>query len=308
MNKMDIKSSTRTDNIPDDIAAKLKDMGKQFNEEIAGETREIYMPILNAIDRSGISVTSDVSYGPDERNLLDVHVADEGVTGAPTVIFFHGGGYVRGHKNVAGDMLHGNVANFFVRNGMIGLNATYRLAPEAKWPDGATDVGAALAWAQENIAEYGGDPDKIFLLGQSAGACHVATYVLRKAMHPGDHGPGCAGAILMSGVYGNNPANAAPNQIAYFGEPSEKYTEMAVLGNVDHGDTPVMMSNAEYDPIAWERFGIQLLEEIATKFDWIPRYKQMRGHNHVSQVYSIGSGDNGVGPDMIDFINQTLNG
>jgi len=127
-------------------------------------------------------------------------------------------------------------------------------------------------------------------------------------MHPNDQGPGCAGIILMSGVYGNNPANAAPNQIAYFGEPSEKYNEMAVLGNVDHGDTPVMMSNAEYDPIGWERFGIQLLEEIAVKFDWIPRYKQMRGHNHVSQVYSIGSGDNGVGPDMIDFIDQTLNG
>jgi len=50
-----------------------------------------------------------------------------------------------------------------------------------------------------------------------------------------------------------------------------------------------------------------LLAEIAEKFDKVPRYKQMRGHNHVSQVYSIGTGDNGVGPDIIDFINHTLN-
>lgn len=308
MNKMESQSSKRVHNMPEEIAAELKGIGKVFNEDVAKRTKEIYMPILSAIDQSGIAVTSDVSYGSDERNLLDVHVAESSVSGAPTVIFFHGGGYVRGHKNVEGELLYGNVANFFVRNGMIGINATYRLAPEASWPDGASDVGAALAWARENIASYGGDPEKIFLLGQSAGAAHVATYVLRKEMHLGDQGPGCAAAILMSGVYGNDHTNAAPNQIAYFGEPSEKYADMAVLGNVDYGGTPLMMSNAEFDPIGWEKFGIQLLVEISEKFDWIPRYKQMNGHNHVSQVYSIGSGDNGVGPDMIDFIDNILNG
>ncbi|MBT4940551.1 MAG: alpha/beta hydrolase [Rhodospirillaceae bacterium] len=298
----------RVHNMPDEIAAEIKSIGKVFNEEVAGKTREIYMPLLNAIDRSGIDVTSDISYGPHERNILDVHVPENGLSDAPTVIFFHGGGYIRGHKNVEGDVLHGNVANFFVRNGIIGVNATYRLAPEAKWPDGATDVGAALAWARDNIADYGGNPDKIFLLGQSAGANHVATYVFRKSLHPSEGGPSCAGAILMSGVYGQGPGGPAPNHIAYFGEDSSKYAEMVTLGNVEHGDTPVMMSNAEFDPIGWERFGIELLAEIATKFDWVPRYKQMQGHNHVSQVYSIGTGDNGVGPDIIDFIDQTLSG
>jgi triacylglycerol lipase len=79
---------------------------------------------------------------------------------------------------------------------------------------------------------------------------------------------------------------------------------MAILGNVDYGETPIMLSTAEYDPIVWERFSIELLLEIGSKFDWLPRYKQMLGHNHVSQVYSIGSGDNGLGPDIIDFIDQ----
>jgi acetyl esterase len=307
MNKIVSLSPIRIHNIPEEIAAELKEMGKVFNEDVVKRTKEIYMPILNAIDRSGIDITRDVAYGPDERNLMDVHAAEGGVSDAPTVIFFHGGGYIRGTKNIEGDVLHGNIANFFVRKGMIGINATYRLAPKARWPDGAEDVGAVVAWAKENISAYGGDPEKIFLLGQSAGASHVATYVLRKSMHPDLNGSGCAGAILMSGVYGNNSEDAAPNQIAYFGEPSEKYAEMAVLGNVDHGNTPVMISNAEYDPIDWEKFGVELLSEIGTKFNWVPRYKQMRGHNHVSQVYSIGSGDNGVGPDIVDFIDQTLN-
>ena len=190
---------------------------------------------------------------------------------------------------------------------MIGVNATYRLAPEAKWPEGAVDVGRAVDWARENISSYGGDPTKIFLLGQSAGATHVSTYVLRKSMHPDDNGPGCAGAILMSGVYGISTKNTAPNIIDYYGEASERYDEMGVLGNVDHGDTPVMIVTSEYDIIEFERVAIALMNEIATKFKWLPWYKRMSGHNHVSQVYSIGSGDNGLEPDIVDFIDQIVN-
>ena len=68
MNKVD----TPTHNIPAEIAAEIKAMGKQFNEEIAGQTREIYMPLLEAIDRSGITVTSDISYGAHERDRKSV--------------------------------------------------------------------------------------------------------------------------------------------------------------------------------------------------------------------------------------------
>lgn len=307
MNRLGDFSAQHTHNIPKEVSAKIKNIGKVFNPDALKRTQEIYMPILRGIDRNGINIVRDVSYGTNERNVLDIHMGEEGVSELPSVIFFHGGGFVHGHKNIEGDLLHGNVANFFVRNGMIGINATYRLAPEATWPDGAVDVGQVVDWARENITAYGGNPKKIFLLGQSAGAVHVSTYVLRKSMHPDDSGSGCAGAILMSGVYGNSPENAGPNQVAYFGEPSDKYSEMSVLGNVDHGETPIMISTAEFDPVNWERFSVELLLEIGSKFDWFPRYKQMLGHNHVSQVFSIGSGDNGIGPDMVDFITQILN-
>ena len=308
MSKDNNDTSKSVHNIPDEVATEISNIGKVFDPNVVKKTLELYLPILSKIDRTGINIIRDVSYGPDERNVLDIHHNEVEKKDLPVVIFFHGGGFVQGHKNVEGDLLHGNVANFFVRNNMIGINATYRLAPDAKWPDGATDVAKTVDWARENISSYGGDPKKIFLLGQSAGAVHVSTYVLRKSMHPDDEGPGCAGAILMSGVYGNDRENAAPNQIAYFGDPSEKYIEMGVLGNVDHGDTPLMLSTAEYDPVNWERFSVELLLEIGSKFDWIPRYKQMSGHNHVSQVYSIGSGDNGVGPDIIDFVNGIIEG
>ena len=111
--------------------------------------------------------------------LLDVHLADGVGDDLTSVLFFHGGGFVSGHKNVAGDILRGNVATYFVKYGMIGMNATYRLAPEHPWPAGADDVVAALGWVRDNISDSGGDPDKVALMGQSAGATHVATYAFR---------------------------------------------------------------------------------------------------------------------------------
>ena len=308
MSNYDSDNLASIHNIPLDIADEIQSMGKVFNPNVLERTKELYMPVLKENDQNGIKITRDISYGSNARNILDIHLTDNKRTELPSVIFFHGGGFVQGHKNVEGDLLHGNVANFFARNGMIGINATYRLAPEARWPDGAVDVGGALDWARENIVAYGGDPKKIFLLGQSAGAVHVSTYVLRQSMHPDNDGPGCAGAILMSGVFGNNPQNIGANQIAYFGDSSEKYDEMAVLGNIDYGKTPIMVTTAEYDPIEWEGYSVKLLLEIGSKFDWFPRYKQMLGHNHVSQVYSIGSGDNGIGPDILDFVMKNISG
>jgi acetyl esterase len=58
---------------------------------------------------------------------------------APVVIFVHGGAYVRGDKDFYGEM-YGNISTWFARRGVLGLNATYRLAPAAKGPSGADDV------------------------------------------------------------------------------------------------------------------------------------------------------------------------
>ena len=73
------------------------------------------------------------------------------------------------------------MADYFASLGLVGVNATYRLAPEAKFPDGANDIGAAVAWVKDNIAEYGGDPNQVFVIGKSAAASHAATYAFRSA-------------------------------------------------------------------------------------------------------------------------------
>jgi acetyl esterase/lipase len=296
---------SRACRMPADLAARVKALGNDLSQELLDGTHEIYRPLLQAQDWSGIAITRDVAYGPDaERNLLDVHVPRE--PNGASVMFFHGGGLVRGYKNEDGDLTHGNVVNFFAGHGMIGLNATYRLAPDAPWPEGSRDVGTALAWARDHVADYGGDPEKIFLMGHSAGATHIAGYVFRPEMHPNGEGAGCRGVLLISGVYEAGLDDQRPNQLAYYGDDPARYAEMSTIGNADWAAVPVFMSIAEFEPARFQKKGIRLMAELVVKHDMVPRIKFVVGHNHQSQLTAIGTGDPSLEPDILDFVQEHM--
>jgi acetyl esterase/lipase len=82
----------------------------------------------------------------------------------PTVVWFHGGGLRMG-KRQWGEL----VAERFVPEGIAVVTVSYRFSPEVKNPVYIEDAAAAIAWTFKNIKNYGGDPDKIFLSGHSAG-------------------------------------------------------------------------------------------------------------------------------------------
>src|SRR5262249_56969764 len=94
--------------------------------------------------------------------------AAEGEGGArPVVMFVHGGGYVRGNKRPPGSPFYDNVMVWAARNGMVGVNVEYRLAPQFPWPAGAQDLGAAVRWVADNIPPPGGGPGRRYLPGAS---------------------------------------------------------------------------------------------------------------------------------------------
>ena len=86
-----------------------------------------------------------------------------------------------------------------VKNGFVGVNITYRLAPQSPWPAGAEDRRRrrSMGFASK-IGERGGDPARIYLMGHSAGAVHVANYVSHPEFYKVKDG-GLAGAIMVSG-------------------------------------------------------------------------------------------------------------
>jgi acetyl esterase/lipase len=96
-----------------------------------------------------------------EKCLLDIYYP-ENVKGFATIVWFHGGGLKGGDKTV-------EYPHLLKESGICIVNANYRLYPQAKCPDYLEDAAAAVAWAFNNIENYGGDPDLIFVSGHSAG-------------------------------------------------------------------------------------------------------------------------------------------
>jgi len=290
-----------------DIEREIRRMGRVFDEDVLKASYALYAPLQERAPKGGIEPHKDIAYGPHERHRLDLFApARKPAAPAPVVAYFHGGGYVAGARSPLAGLIYDNVATFFARHGMIGVNATYRLAPEHKWPSGAEDVGRVVAWLGANAARFGGDPSRIFVMGQSAGATHVATWTFMERVH-GAKGPGVAGAILLSGVYAAqhpdyNTAKPGANQIAYYGEDSANWRDMSPLTHVKAGHPPAYVTVAEYDPypLAWP--SVALASELVKCDKAVSWFRMLAGHNHVSPALQINSEVDDLGRDLLDFV------
>ncbi len=269
------------------------------------ETALAFQPLLKAAPKDGVVVTRNVAYGEDARQILDVY-QPIWRAGAPVVIFIHGGAYVRGDKDAYGEM-YGNVATWFARMGLLGINATYRLAPQAKWPSGAEDVRAMVKWAQENAAKFGGDGRRIYLIGHSAGSTHVASYIFDKSMQPAE-GPGVAGAVLISGryrlEYDPNDPNGR-NMQAYFGDDASTYAARSPMTHIrDGARVPVFTVVTEYDNPGLDVVGAELFAALCARDGSCPRFRRLEKHNHLSEVFAFNTPDEQLGREILEFMRR----
>jgi acetyl esterase/lipase len=108
----------------------------------------------------------------------------------PVIVYYHGGGFLGGSLDIADSPARLLAANL----GVIVVAAGYRLAPEHPFPAATDDTFGALQWVHESIADYGGDAEKIVIMGDSAGATLAAIAALRAR----DAGIDLAGQILVS--------------------------------------------------------------------------------------------------------------
>ncbi len=116
----------------------------------------------------GRSITN-LAYGPDAAHRLDVYVP-QGVGPWPCAVYIHGGGWITGRKEN-----HTRFCRWLASEGFLAINANYRLAPRHSFPAPMEDTAAILGWIQDHAAGYGGDPEAVVVLGDSAGA-HLAAW------------------------------------------------------------------------------------------------------------------------------------
>jgi acetyl esterase len=283
---------------PPEISQKIRALGMNQNPTVINAVREIYTPLQEGNGKDVVKITRDFHYGTDERHRLDVYEPLKRPKGLlPVLVFVHGGAFIGGDKDVAGTPFYTNIGLYFARNGLLTVLPTYRLAPKNKWPAATEDVASALKWVRENVETFGGDRNRIFIMGHSAGATHVAGYIFRKEFQLKE-GDGLVGAILMSGTY--DPASN-PNK-TYFGEDPSKYPAMASLSHVEGRTMPVFITFAELDPDFFHLQAAALFTAICKRDNACPAIKQLIEHNHMSEVYHINTRDESIGPDILEFI------
>jgi len=290
--------------VPPDIERRVRERGAVLDMPF---TRAIYDPLLAKQPRAGVRVVQDLAYGPDTRHRLDIYRPEAAsVASVPVVIVFHGGGFVRGDKSE-----RDNAGLLFARSGLMSVVPNYRLGPAHRWPAGAEDVVQAVSWVRQHAAEHGGDPGRIWLLGESAGATHVASATLLRRFHPPGGLP-IAGAVLISGVY--NPelllrarrqfgiATPDPRNEAYFGSDFELYPSMSIVDQIDAKPLPLLITYAELDLVPMQVQAGELFARLVTRHGFSPELEVIRGHNHLTQVYSINTGDESLSAPVLQFL------
>ncbi len=302
--------------IPPDIAAVLRQRGPVIDPP---GMKALYAPLLAAQPSGSAACHCDLAYGDDPRHRLDVHVpaaTGAGATGAsaqerrPVLVFFHGGGFVRGDKS---ERL--NLAQAFVREGFVVVLPNYRLGPTHRWPAGAQDVAMVMQWTAAHIAAHGGDPRRVVLAGESAGAAHVAASMLvRRLGPPAAAAP--AAVVLISGVYNARLEALARPQFgiatpdtrneAYFGQDLAAWSGMSTVDLVDAAPFPLLITYAEIDPPQMQVQAGELFARLVSRHGFQPALHVVRGHNHISQLSAIGTGDTTLTQPLLVWMRAAL--
>ena len=161
----------------------------------AGRPRRPWGRILRAPffpGRRDVVRVRGLGYGGGPRRTLDVYHRRDRPACAPVLLHFHGGAFYSGNKAREARPL---IRHLTSRRGFVCVSADYRLQPHVTLAGQVADVRAALAWVRAHTAEYGAEPDTLFVTGSSAGANLAIRAVLEGET-------GITGLICRYGYYG----------------------------------------------------------------------------------------------------------
>ena len=285
--------------MPADIAKTLAELGRVIDPPVVAK---LYAPLQQTEPYFGVRIERDLKYGPAARNLLDIFMPQNVTSGRPVLVFVHGGAFIGGNKRRTPESpFYDNIMLWAVKNGFIGVNMTYRLAPQFPWPAGAEDVASAVEWVSKEITERGGDPQRIYLMGHSAGAMHVASYVSHPDFYKVKNG-GVRGAIMVSALYDLTAAPLTDPEKAYFGSDASHYASESSLPGLLKTTIPLMAVSSELDLQGFVK-QLELFKEATCKRSaGCARTVMLPQHNHMSEVYSINTADTRLTDQILEFV------
>lgn len=311
--------------LPRERAEALAAIGRTWADDIQSHRDLVvatYAPVVARAAKAYAGVVHRaIQYGSHARQVLDVYepsrmgprrdesrvtIGEANIPPADVLIFVHGGAFIRGARSMNGQ-IYDNVCYWFADRGLVAVNMEYRLAPAATYPAGSVDVSAAVRWVRDNAARFNGNPDRIFLMGHSAGGTHVATYLVDPLCSVLSR-RGIAGAILVSArLYADvSPRNPNADGVRqYYGKDESLYEMRSPLTYASSMTYPTMVVIAQYENPMLDEYGLDFAYRMTRGTRIGPRIVQVRGHNHTSVVAHFNSGENLLADQIYDFMKPT---
>lgn len=219
------------------------------------------------------------TYDAQRRLALDVHRPS--ATRAPVVVYLHGGSWRTGRRTDARF-----IGQRLADAGALVLVPDYRKAPSHAFPDFMHDAARAVAWARANAASLGGDPERIFVMGHSAGA-HIAAllatdarFLAAEGIAPGD----LAGVIGWSGAYDFLPITDI-DLVDVFGT-GELWPVSQPVNHVDGDEPPFLLVHGTDDEVTLPRNSSRLRDKLAAAGVRV-RYVPLEGRGHLAPLLDL---------------------
>lgn len=197
-------------------------------------------------DRGVVLSATDAAYGPQARQRLDIYAPDEAAAAPrPIIVFLYGGSWQSGTKKG-----YGFAARALAAQGFVVAVPDYRLVPQVRFPGFVEDCAAAVRWVRANAARYGGDPDRIVIVGHSAGAYNGAMIALDPRFLGADRA-GLRGFVGLAGPYDFLPLNGPITTAAFGNAPDPRATQPITFASA--GDPPVLLLHGVADDTVFAR-------------------------------------------------------
>ena len=274
------------------------DLSRQMMPRIAVPDHESWLArdlALSDALKDRISVLRDQRYGDGPRQLADLYPAPR--PGGPIILFFHGGFWRALSKDHVGF-----VAGPLVETGATAVMPGYDLCPTVPLKTVVAQARQALLWTRQNAARLNGDPDRIYVAGNSAGA-HLAAMVMTEdwSRHGLPHAP-IAGAILVTGIYDlravpriqvNEDVRLAPEDVL---ELSPQFLPL-------HCRVPTIVAAGAAEPPLWIEQSQRFAAKLSAKGADV-RLMDVAGLHHFSITHSLSDSNAPLTRAILDLVHR----
>jgi acetyl esterase/lipase len=258
--------------------------------------------------QSQVRVEKDLKYVADStyadnKDRLDVYIPAH-AKAAPVIIAVHGGALTEGDK-----ARQTFVGQRFASEGVVTVVVNYRLSPGVAHPAHVTDLARAAGWVKHNIAKYGGDPGKVFLVGHSAGGYLISLllldvrYLAYERLHPDDF----RGAVPVSGFFYVDRPGVGPDRPKFiWGDDPKAWKAASPASYVRAHLPPFLLLYADGDADWRRQQQADFAADLRAKGDTDITVRMIAGRDHYTVWDTMANGDEDTSRSVLQFIDRIL--